>query len=122
MTSKKKTTMRLLKEKGFTLIELLVTMVILGIIAMIAVPSVVELLEKSKVEVCLANWLELRNNYLTYIQLEGIQDSLVVFNEYFNNYGDEICPEHGVVIYKDGEVLCSIHSESGEENEDVPFL
>lgn len=55
MTSKNKTTMNLLKEKGFTLIELLVTIVILGIIAMIAVPSVVELLEKVKEEVCLAN-------------------------------------------------------------------
>lgn len=44
MTSKKKTTMNLLKEKGLTLIELLVTIVILGIVTIIAVPGVVELL------------------------------------------------------------------------------
>lgn len=83
MTSKKKTTMNFLKEKGFTLIELLVTIIILGNVAMIVVPSVVELLEKAKEEVCIANRLELRNIYSTYIQLEGIPGSLVVFNEYF---------------------------------------
>lgn len=122
MTSKKKTTMILLNEKGFTLIEFLITIVILGIIAMIAVPGVVELLEKAKAEVCIANRLELRNNYSTYIQLEGIPDSLVVFNEYFNDYEVEICPDHGVVIYKDGKVLCSIHSGGENEYGDVPFL
>lgn len=114
--------MNLLKEKGLTLIELLVTIVILGIVAMIAVPSIVELLEKAKEEVCIANRLELRNNYTTYIQLEGIPDSLVVFTEYVNNYDVEICPEHGVVIYKDGEILCSIHSGGENEDGDVPFL
>jgi prepilin-type N-terminal cleavage/methylation domain-containing protein len=124
MTSKKKTAKNLLIEKGFTLIEVLVTLVILGIIAAIAVPSVFNLLDQAKEKVCLANRIELKNGYLTFIQIEGIQDSSEAFSEFLYRYDKELCPEHGVVIYEDGEVLCSIHSGSGEEEEggDVPFL
>jgi len=124
LTSKKKTAKNLLIEKGFTLIEVLVTLVILGIIAAISVPSVFNLLDQAKEKVCLANRVGLKNSYLTFIQIEGIQDSTEVFNEFINRYDKELCSEHGVAIYEDGEVLCSIHSGSGEEDEsgDVPFI
>jgi hypothetical protein len=94
------------------------------LLQLIAVPSVVELLEKAKEEVCLANRLELRENYLAYLQIEEVETSPEVFSEFLNKYGEEICPEHGVVIYERGEVLYSIHSgpSEEEESEGVPFL
>lgn len=48
----------------------------------------------------------------------------MVFEEYLSRYDDELCPEHGVITYVNGDVLCSIHSDSDEEVEsgDVPFL
>lgn len=71
----------------------------------------------------LSQSVKLWNNYLTYIQLEEVETS-EVFSEFLNKYDEELCPEHGVVIYEGGKVLCSIHSESSEEeeSEDVPFL
>ena len=45
---KRKIKALLKKEKGFTLVELLAVIVILGIIAAIAVPSIGNIIEKSK--------------------------------------------------------------------------
>jgi prepilin-type N-terminal cleavage/methylation domain-containing protein len=124
LTSKNKATDDFFKEKGYTLIEVLVTKVILGILAVIAVPSVKGLVDKTRKEICLANRMQVRSYYLTYIQLEEIQDSPVVFEEYLSRYDDELGPELGVITYVDGDVLCSVHSESDEKDEggDVPFL
>lgn len=40
----------------------------------------------------------------------------------FNDYEVEICSDNGVVIYKDGEILCSIHYGGENEDGDVPLL
>lgn len=124
MTSKNKTNNDFMEEHGFTLVEVLVTVVIIGIISAIAVPSVIGIVDNAKEEVCLANRIEFKRNYMVFIQLKEIQDSPVVFKEFLSRYDEEMCPEHGVITYEDGDVMCSDHSESGEEDksEDVPFL
>ncbi|MFE7063732.1 type IV pilin protein [Sutcliffiella sp. NPDC057660] len=48
---------------GITLMEVLVTVVILGIIAAIAVPSIKGLISKTEADVSEANRLELRRMY-----------------------------------------------------------
>jgi Tfp pilus assembly protein PilE len=102
--------------------------VILGILAGIAVPSVIGVIEKSKKDVCDVNVLQLERMYETYLDLESIEHSDVVFVQYLQDYGQEICPEHGDISYVDGEVHCSLHpgdnegGDSDEEGESVPFL
>jgi len=117
---------RSINNRGLTLVELLAVIVILGIIAAIAVPSVIHLLEKSKEDVCLANLTELKRQYELKLELESIEHTDLVFKKYLLENNDYICPSGGEISYEDGVVNCSIHSHSDEdpkdEIEEVPFL
>lgn len=117
------------KNEGLTLVEVQIVLVILGILAAIAVANVIGLIENAKEDVCEVNRLELERMYLMHVGLESKVHSTIVFEEYFLNYGSEVCPSGGVISYEDGAVKCSIHSDSHEENdnldegnEGVPFL
>jgi prepilin-type N-terminal cleavage/methylation domain-containing protein len=73
---------RSINNRGLTLVELLAVIVILGIIASIAVPSVIHLFEKSKEDVCLANRTELKRQYELKLELESIEHTELVFKKY----------------------------------------
>lgn len=120
---------RIFNNEGLTLVEVLAVIAMLGIIAAIAVPSVISLIEKSREDVCEANRLELGRMYRMHMDLEGKEHTHISFQEYFLEYGNEICPLGGVISYQDGVVKCSIHSHNveeiekpGVENDGVPFL
>lgn len=72
MTSKNKITMSLSEEKGFTLIEILIILLI-GIIAAIAFPNIFNIMDLPKEAVFLANWVELKNSYLTSYKLRELR-------------------------------------------------
>ena len=116
------------QSDGFTLIEVMAVIVILGILAGIAVPSVIGAMEKAKQEVCNVNVLELERMYKTYLALECIEHSDLVFNQYLQGYENDVCPDDGEISYVEGEVKCSIHSiddagsNENEGDEGVPFL
>lgn len=114
----------LFSSKGLTLVELLAVMVILGIIAAIAVPLIFGYLENTKEDVCHVNRSELEKNYEAHLTLTGI-DSSEVFMGYVRQYGDEICPEDGIVSYVGGMIHCSEHfgeDVDGDGEDSVPFL
>jgi prepilin-type N-terminal cleavage/methylation domain-containing protein len=117
-----------INSKGFTLVEVMVVIIVLGIVAGIAVLSVTGTIEKSRKDVCDVNVLQMKRMYETYLDLESMEHSDVVFNQYFQEYREEICPLDGDIRYVDGKVHCSVHSEQHEdENDDenggsVPFL
>jgi type II secretory pathway pseudopilin PulG len=101
---------------------------ILGILFGIAIPSVIGTIEKSRRDVCRVNVVELERMYETYLELEDIEHSEVVFAKYLEYYSEDICPEDGEISYFDGRVNCSLHPrENGggdrdSEGEGVPFI
>nr|WP_246188363.1 prepilin-type N-terminal cleavage/methylation domain-containing protein [Metabacillus lacus] len=111
-------------SRGLTLVELLALIVVLGVLAGIAVPTVLSLIGKTEADVCLNNRMVLKNDYERELVLRDLAHMDVLFEDYLINVG-VVCPVGGIVRYNDGEVLCSEHSEAGDVEEDdvvVPFL
>ncbi|MFC0272290.1 prepilin-type N-terminal cleavage/methylation domain-containing protein [Metabacillus herbersteinensis] len=112
-------------ENGLTLMEVLVVVVILGIIAAIAVPSILGMIEKVEADVCAVNRLEVERLYEREIVLHSSTHSEVLFSAFIQEHVLEPCPVEGVYMYKDGNVECSEHvhhSDKEDEGEEVPFL
>ncbi|MGY3718126.1 pilus assembly FimT family protein [Sutcliffiella cohnii] len=109
--------------KGVTLLELLVVIAILGILAAIAVPSMLGVIADTEADVCEVNREEFEKQYERSLILEGVSNQVTKFEQFLREYGQEICPVGGSITYVDGEVECSVHGEDGgDHEEDVPFL
>ncbi|SHG03157.1 type II secretion system protein [Ornithinibacillus halophilus] len=119
-----------MKEKhgmdGYTMVELLTVLVILSIITLIAILSVSDIIDNTKKDVCIANLSELERSYEMHLHFEGVDHEEFLFRDFFGEFTEDICPEHGVISYDGGDVLCSIHSDvehdDSEDNDEVPFL
>jgi type IV pilus assembly protein PilA len=68
----KKLGQRLKNEKGLTLIELLAVIVILGIIAAIAIPSIGGIIQKSKEDAIKADAIQVINGAKLYVAANGV--------------------------------------------------
>jgi type IV pilus assembly protein PilA len=62
-------------DKGLTLVELLAVIVILGIIAAIAVPSIGNIIEKSRADAVKAEGIQVLNAAKLYVASEGVPDA-----------------------------------------------
>ena len=115
-------------NEGFTLVEVIVVIAILGILAGIAVPNLLGIKEKAKEKVCNANCLQLERMYEAHLFMKEIKHSESVFNKYLQEYGEDICPDHGNISYVNGKIQCSVHMEDDDVESDdkddgsVPFL
>lgn len=65
---------RLKDQRGLTLIELLAVIVILGIIAAIAVPSIMNVIDNSKEDAVKADAIQILNAGKLYVAAEGTPD------------------------------------------------
>jgi prepilin-type N-terminal cleavage/methylation domain-containing protein len=86
-------------QRGFTLVELLAVILILGIVFSIAVISLVGTKGRAEEDVCAANRVELENQYGRHLLLEDVEHSDVVFVAFVSEFGSEVCPVGGVVLY-----------------------
>lgn len=85
-----------MNKKGFTLIELIVCIAIIGVIAMIAVPSFSSYMAKYNQEQCNKQTLGVTDLYLSFIENENIPDSYENYNEFLAMNPTIKCPEDGV--------------------------
>ncbi len=69
---------KLKNQKGLTLIELLAVVVILGIIAAIAVPSIGNLIQKSRVDAAKADAVQVLNAAKVYVASNGIPEDNII--------------------------------------------
>lgn len=114
------------KNKGFTLIELVVVFAIMAIISAVAVPTYTGHIKKTKEKVCSVNCLQLQRIYETHLAMEKVEHSDLIFEQFLQVYGKNICSEHGEFNYVDGIVMCSVHASENDsknnDDEDVLFL
>ncbi|WP_010200279.1 prepilin-type N-terminal cleavage/methylation domain-containing protein [Bacillus sp. m3-13] len=112
------------KNDGLTLVEILAVVVVLGILAAIAVPSVLGHISKTEIDVCDVNSSELLKRYNQELVLEDKNHSDLEFTSFLVEHGEYVCPLGGTYRYVDEEVECSEHGniDHEEEDGDVPFL
>lgn len=108
-------------ETGFSLVEVIAVLVVFSIILTMVFLTVLGSIERAKNEVCQANRNEFERVYERDLALEGNEHSEILFVQSLEEYND-ICPEHGVISYTNGEVHCSKHFVIEEPEEDVPYL
>lgn len=111
-------------NRGFTLIELLVVVAILGILAVVLVPTYIQYVEKSREAVCRSNRSELLHAYQVedvMIRVNGGEGAEVPSLADFVAHHGPGCPSNGVYSVKDGaqEVFCSLH-DGGEVPGETP--
>ncbi|GAE28182.1 hypothetical protein JCM9140_4389 [Halalkalibacter wakoensis JCM 9140] len=70
------------REQGLTLVEILVVVVMIGIIAAIAVPLFIGVIEKAEEDVCGVNVMHVERGYERWLVLEDVEHSELVFSQY----------------------------------------
>lgn len=114
------------KNKGFTLVELIVVIALIGILSLMSVPYLVGYTQRAKVQACNFNCLQLEKMYHTHLTMKGGAHIESKFNEYLDEYGQDICPDYGVIRYENGKVKCGIHPNDNDEEEgnspETPFI
>jgi len=77
-------------------------------------------------KVCKVNCVQVERMYEMYLGMGNIEHMDVGFEEFLQENGKDICPEHGVITYVEGKVQCSVHVDEddsdGDGDGDVPYL
>ncbi len=102
-------------KKGFTLIELIIVIAVVAILACVAIPSFIEVLDRAHASTCLSN----RHNIELMFAVEDIQDSDLDLQEYLDTVSHEFhCPTKGIYTAdENGCVVCSVHTNGANEPE-----
>jgi type IV pilus assembly protein PilA len=104
--------LKLKEQKGFTLIELLAVIVILGIIAAIAVPSISNLIQKSRIDGVKNDALQVLNSAKLY-HSQSPEDAAISssdLNPYLDNVGLD---SYSVAVESDGTLKLTATEVAG---------
>jgi len=89
---------RIKNEKGLTLIELLAVIVILGIIAAIAIPSIASIIQKSKEDAVKADAITVINAAKNYVAANGIPKDATISDTLLEDYVDGVDLDDGYSV------------------------
>jgi len=110
----------LTSDQGFTVVEIILAIVIIGIIAVLAVPKYVDIGETAREKQCAANRASVasamsmtyaavlsndpsQDDWLENAAMADVSDSMFVSGEI------PTCPSEGVYTLTNGVVTCSVH-------------
>lgn len=77
---------------------------------------------------CNINCTIVESKYRSYLSRNGIAHSELVYSQFINECGIEICPEKNIVTFINGRLQCNGHykddhiDNDGNQDESVPFL
>ncbi|MEG1524681.1 MAG: type II secretion system protein [Clostridia bacterium] len=100
---------------GMTLVEVIVTLVVLGILAAILIPSMIGWIDDANEKTCIANRGSMLEHFLGYcviLELDTEQATNSDFQAFVEdgNLGGQVkCPSGGIYTYANGEIWCSKH-------------
>ena len=109
-------------EHGVTLIELLAVVVIIGILALIAVPSVRAVIDRTEQAACDENLRVLKQDYEMHLDFNGVIHTDILFHEFYESWNQGYCVcRDGMKPYvqDNGEVMCN---EEKDDDDAVPIL
>ncbi|MGG3915678.1 type II secretion system protein [Rossellomorea vietnamensis] len=114
----KKMKKMLKNERGLTLVELLAVIVILGIIAAIAVPSIGNIIEKSREDAVKAEGIQVLNAAKLYVSSEKITEGTTSIGadqlkDYLDNNGDIMQSGYTVSIEEDNSLALTGKGKKG---------
>lgn len=105
-------------SKGFTLLELIVVIAIMGILAVVSVPTLTQYINRSKVGVCEANRQEFLHSFIVYQSSGDTTGSLEqaiagTVPEMLTDKNNLKCPSGGTYSVVNGSIVCSVHGAIG---------
>jgi type IV pilus assembly protein PilA len=105
-------------DRGLTLVELLAVIVILGIIAAIAVPSIGNIIEKSRADAVKAEGLQVLNAAKLYVASEGAPEDNTLeesdLSSYLTENGDIMKSGYTVKIESGNELVLNGEGTKGK--------
>ncbi|MGM0864299.1 MAG: type IV pilin protein [Bacillota bacterium] len=113
----KKMKKMLKNDRGLTLVELLAVIVILGIIAAIAVPSIGNIIEKSRADAVKAEGIQVLNAAKLFVSSEGIPTDKTIeagdLTDYLEENGDVMVDGYTVKVENDNSLLLNGSGKKG---------